>query len=398
MGVDVRALDPAEYRAAQDVFMAALMRPPTTDEQWRVREGTIRQGDVLGGFHDGTLAGTTRLFGSTLRVPGGAAVPAGAVTAVGVRADKTRRGVLTALMRAQLTDAKNRGHVVAMLHASEAAIYGRFGYGAATRARQVRLTIASVKWRDDMPRGGAVRLVDRADAEKLLPELYRRIGTARPGMMERSDGWWRVGFSRHEQRSLYGYAVHSDEHGDDDGYALYHAVPLGGDDIKLQVHDLVAATSTAAAELWRFLTGIDLATEIEAARPVDEPLEWWLQDARQCRTVDVFDDLWVRLVDVPAALHARTFGGSTPVVIEVRDRILPQNDGVYRIGSDGAERSERSPQLVMDVESLGALYLGDVSVSTVAAANRVEVRDPAALEDADAVFTTPRQPWCGTHF
>ena len=246
-------------------------------------------------------------------------------------------------------------------------------------------------------------MLERAEAEKVFPEVYHRLGSSRPGMMERDDDYWRVIFEyMHEPSQLSGFVVHTDEDGVDDGFAWYRitrAAPADGGARTAEVADLVAGDAVASAELWRFVTGLDLVAEVAAFdRPLDEPLHWWLRDSRQVRTVSVYDDLWVRLVDVRAALRARTYGGDTPVVVQVRDEILPENAGTYVIGAQGVRLSEDEPQLVMDVDMLGALYLGDVPVSTLADANRVEVRDPAAVPLADAVFTTARVPWCGTGF
>ncbi|GAA2807031.1 GNAT family N-acetyltransferase [Saccharopolyspora taberi] len=398
--LDVRPVAESEFRDANSLFLRTLHIPPASDDQWERSSARYEPGRVLGAFVDGELAGTAMAQSSSLAVPGGAVLPAGAVTNVGVRADRTRRGALTALKRAQFADARERGEPLTMLHASEAVIYGRFGYGVATRARKVRLDRARAVPHPDVPAGGAVRLVDAATAEKVLPEVYRRIGLTRPGMMSRPDGWWRHRLSALQQNAVV--VVHSDDHGVDDGFALYEAKAndYRFDDgmITIQVGDVQAADTTALAGLWRFLLELDMAHRIEAVdRPVNEPLEWWLTDRRQCRVTGVGDDLWLRLVDVPAALGARSFGAADPVVIAVRDPFLPENSGSYRIGPE-AVRCADDPQLAVGVDVLASLYLGDVSVSELVAAGRVEVRDPAAVAAADRLFATAEPPWCGTAF
>lgn len=397
----VRSLTSSELRAANDLFRRTIHQPPVTDEHWeRIFPVRIPERN-FGAFLDGELVGTAASSVVSLAVPGGA-TSAAAVTMVGVRADSTRRGALTAMMGAQLADVRDRGESAAILHASEATIYGRFGYGPATRSRVVSMDTRAAVMRADAPGGGRVRVVDSGESTKGLSELYGRIGLHRPGMISREDAWWRhveAGYSD----VFPAVAVHVGQDGVEDGFAVYQSITgdhrVGDFSCTLQVRDLQAANPAAAADLYRFLLGVDLARRVRVAlRPVDEPLEWWLADRRTAEVSHLADDLWLRLVDVPAALAARTYGGTEPVVIEVRDGFLPDNSGNYRIGRDGVDRCDRPAQLALEVDALGAVYLGDVSFVTLAAANRVTVLDPAALATADQVFATPRLPWCGTGF
>ncbi|MDA3647561.1 GNAT family N-acetyltransferase [Saccharopolyspora indica] len=393
--IDVRALAESEFRSAHDLFRRALLLPPCKDDAWENTRGRYELGRVLGAFDGGELAGTAMATTNELAVPGGQ-VAAGAVTGVGVRADRTRRGVLRGLMRAQLDDAAKRGEPVAMLHASEAAIYERFGYGLASRHRKVELERARVVFRDDAPRGGQVRVLDWEAAISLLPEIYRRCVVDRPGTIGRNEAWW-SGMRQYLGDGCL-VAVHADEDGADDGFAVYEPKP-GDGGTTVDVHDLKGADATAVAQLWRFLLGIDLVDRVVGhVRPLDEPLEWWLTDRRRCAVTEVADDLWVRLVDVLAALRARSYGAAEPVVVEVRDAFLPDNEGGYRIGPDGVERSTAEPQLSLDVSTLAVLYLGDQLPSTLVAAGRIEMRDPAAVAAADRLFATLETPWCGTGF
>jgi predicted acetyltransferase len=165
------------------------------------------------------------------------------------------------------------------------------------------------------------------------------------------------------------------------------------------VDDLHAASVAATAALWRFLTGVDLINSVRGwLRPLDEPIELLLADARACRTVDVGDETWLRLVDVEAALNARSWGEADPVVIGVFDAVLPANSGGYRLTPDGVKRTDEPAQLDLTVAELGRLYLGDVSPSKLAGAGRLTVRDQAALPAADAMFATDTVPWSGTFF
>ncbi|RRO18055.1 GNAT family N-acetyltransferase [Saccharopolyspora rhizosphaerae] len=389
---DVRVLSPAEHRQADELFRRAIFLPPADEDTWAATAQRVEAGRVLGAFVDDEVVGTALSMTSALTVPGGAELPAAAVTGVAVRADSTRRGLLTGMMRYQLDDAARRGEAVAVLHASEAGIYERFGYGVATRTRSVELQRAHM--RSSVPRSGRVRLVTQERARDLLPAIYRRCRTGRAGRVHRPDGWWPGrDVAMGESRTI---AVHSDDEGADDGFVVYQP---RGHSSTVDVRDLVAANDLAAGELWRFLVDLDLITTLAAFdRPVDEPLEWLLADRRTCRTTSVEDDLWVRLVDVPVALRARTYGPGDPVVVEVVDDVLPANSGRYRISSAGVTTCDDSAQLTMSAAALAALYLGDQPASALAAAGLVEAHTANALTSADHLFATARPPWCGTNF
>jgi predicted acetyltransferase len=355
----------------------------------------------FGAFAGTELIGVASSIGTELAVPGGATVPAAAVDGVGVRPDQTRRGVLTAMMREQLADCARRGEVVAHLHASETTIYGRFGYGVASRGKTLRITKNQARFRPDAPAGGRVRLLDTEAATEAIPLLYERIGLSRPGMMARPPTWWNWGREALIEKQLV--AVHTGPDGDD-GFALYRPEsrrsferPEAG--AALLVPDLHAATVSALAGLWRFLLRVDLVAEVCAPmRPLDEPVGMMLTDPRSCEVIRIQDHTWLRLLDVPAALAARAYRQADPVVVDVTDPVLPGNTGRYRISPDGAEPTDAPADLGVDVDTLAVLYLGDRAPSTLAALNRVDVRTPASLIHADSLFATGAAPWCGTPF
>ena len=350
------------------------------------------------------LVGTATSFPCRMAVPGGAVLDTAAVTQVGVRADHTRRGLLSALMRAQLDDVAARGEALAALHATEARIYGRFGYGVATRAQSVRVRRSGRGLRPAVPAVGEVRLVTPDEIGPVSADLHERIALDRPGMITRGETWWRspAEWARREQRSVVA-AVHTGPDGDD-GFVV--AASGKGDFAArpLQVEDLHADSVTAAAALWRFLLDVDLVGEVTAwARPLDDPIDLLLADPRDLTVTGVEDELWLRLVDVPAALAARGFAAAPPVLLGVHDTLRETNAGVYRIAGGTAERVEPlggpvAPELECDVAGLAMAYLGDRRPAELAAAGWWTVHDPAALERADAAFTTATVPWCGTMF
>ncbi|MCE0762212.1 GNAT family N-acetyltransferase [Pseudonocardia kujensis] len=419
-GAEVRVLEPGEFRSAHALFGAALHAGgPVDDEHWARTRLSYAPGRTFGvDLPAGTLAGTAMSFGSALTVPGGARVPMAAVTRVGVRADRTRRGLLTALMREQLSDAADRGEVAATLRASEARIYGRFGYGVASRGRNLRVT-AGARFRVGAPSGGEVRLLHPEEAAGILPPLYARIlaDTARAGPIVRDEGWWaHVLRSRRSDDQARGIAVHTGS-GGDDGFATWTVRQDGTDfgENVLELADLHAATPQATAGLWRFLLGIDLLRAVSAhLRPLDEPLDLFLEDPRACRTTGVGDETWLRLLDVPAALAARSWGETAgePLRLRVHDALFPANDGVHLVGgrasgSNGADPADPAPagdgpaDLECDVAGLAMAYLGDRRPSELVASGWWTAHDGAAVGRADRLFAAPGPgsvPWCGTFF
>lgn len=391
----VRVLRPDEYRAARDLFSVAVHHPPVTDQQWAGLESSYEPDRTLGGFVDGELVGTAMSFASRIGLPGGTSLPLAAVTDVGVRADHTRRGVATALIRELLVSVTEP---LARLWASEGEIYGRFGFGISEWGGEIVLDRRTAVLRPDAPTGGAVRLVSWDEALKVLPEIFERTGLARNGAMTRPDFYWRqqrvFGEIRGEFRRI---AVHRGPDGVDDGFVMFFVA--GRDPHRLNVIDLHTANPRAWAGLWRFLLGVDLVDEVRAEdRPLDEPLRWLFTDPRACRVAEVGDGSWLRLVDVPSALAARSYRDGEPVVIEVSDPFLPANSGRYRISVDGAVRTDEPAGIALDVSALASLYLGGTRASALAAAGRLRVLDPAALARADRLFDADVPPWCGTFF
>ncbi|MGE3288766.1 MAG: GNAT family N-acetyltransferase [Pseudonocardia sp.] len=396
----VAILEPDELRAAYDLFAGTILFGPATDASWPHASALYPPGRALGVREGHDLVATATAFGSRLAVPGGAQLPMAAVTRVGVRADRTRRGLLTAMMHHQLRDAAERGEVVATLRASQSRIYGRFGYGVATRGRGVRVRRSGAGWRDAAPGGGTVRLLSREDVLDVLPAVHERLALRRPGGMTRPPGWW----STMHGRDVAGTdvllaAVHTGPDGDD-GYAVatlaepredFERRPLG-------VSDLHAADVQVTAALWRFLLDVDLTGAVEAhLRPLDEPLELMLADRRDCAVTSAGDETWLRILDVPGALAALPCAGE-PVRLGVRDALFPANSGVYLLGDGPARHVDAAPELECDVAALAMAYLGDTPPSALAATGWWRVHDADAVTRADRLLTGGVLPWCGTYF
>lgn len=399
---EVRPIAEDERRATLDVLGRALLDGGVTDEFWAEVADSWPAEHKFGAFDDGVPIGVVGSYDTEIAVPGGNRVPVAAVDGVGVRADRTRRGVLTAMMRTQLDYLAGRGFALACLHASEPTIYGRFGYGVGALGKTVSITRPAARLHDALRPSGEVRLLTAEEAVKEIPPLYQRIGLHRPGMIGRPDMWWPMVHDRHV-RARHLVAVHSGPDGDD-GFVSYETVNQGTVQdphrgTVLSVRELHAANDTARTELWRYLLSVDLVSEVHARyRPVDEPLDLMLTDPRYAATTQVGSDLWVRLLDVGAALSARSYRDAGTVVLDVTDRRLPANTGRYEVSAGGARRTEAAAGLSLDVDVLAMLYLGGWSATALAQAGRITVDDPAAVSRADELFTTVAAPWCGTFF
>jgi predicted acetyltransferase len=387
---EIRVLsEEAQFRAHTTVFRRAMHWGPPTDEQWPVVLPSYEPGRALAAFDGDEMIGTTQSYASALVVPGGAVVPHSAVSRVGVRADYTRRGVLTALMREQLSSLPDP---VATLRASEGRIYGRFGYGTAGRWRTVEIDAKRAVIAGEMT--GRVRMIDQDAADKLLPEMHEAIGLTRPGQIRRWAGWWARARDRKTDAENSVTVVHSGPDGDD-GFLTYKVATEKDFQHRVSIQDLVTENDDAWRDLWIYVSRLDLVDHIEIDVALDDPVSWLFEDQRVVHTKDMYDEIWLRLVDVPRMLSARTYGAANPVVIEVHDKLLPANDGCYRVSPDGAERVDAPADIRIPVGLLAAVYFGDTMFSQLAAAKRIE---GTRLADADALFAVAQKPYCGTFF
>ncbi len=363
----------------------------------------------LGAFVAGSLCGTAASFAAQVTVPGERTVPCAAVTQVTVLPTHRRRGLLAAMMRHQLLDAIDRGEPAAMLIAAEWPIYGRYGYGMATEAAATVVDAAMAEFRDPGLEG-SIELVDPAELVELAPGPFDRHRITSPGAIDRSATMWpvyadvtsRPGMEAPKNRSR---VVHRDPSGEVDGYAAYdpterweHNRPC----VRLNVPELIAATPSAWRDLWRYLCAVDWVTEVQAAvRAVDEDLRPLLVNGRATRQDDRSDHMWVRLLDVPAALEARTYEAPVHVVVDVHDPYL-ERGGRFTLdgGPDGATctRTDDEPDVSLAIDVLGAAYLGGASLAGYALAGRIDEHTDGAVAALDRGMRTARAPWATTGF
>lgn len=398
MALEIRTITAGEVAAFRDGMLQTFGLAPEVDPGFAERFiELIDLSQAWAAFDAGTLVATAATFALEIGLPGGASLPIAGLTAVTVRPTHRRRGILRQLVQRHLDDARARGYAVSGLWASEAGIYGRFGYGLATLADAIEiehahdLTVAAGRELD------VLEPIDEARARELLSAIYERATAGRPGALRRTDVWWRErrfletpwargGASprRHvvarRGDELVGYLVYRQRPG------FTRGLPSGTVDIV----ELLAVDPRAEATLWQFALHVDLFPNVTWANaPVDDSLTWIVSDPRRIRRRRT-DALFLRIDDVPAALSARGY----------------DHDGVLVLALDGqswelaAERGRgrcvpttRAPDLRLDRRTLGALYLGGTPASQLARAGLVE-GTARALATADRLFASPLAPWC----
>lgn len=341
-------------------------------------------------------AGALRL---ELTVPGGVVACCGTTT-VGVLPTHRRRGILGSLMRAQLDDAHSRGEPVAALWASEGAIYGRFGFGLASMQGSIDVEGRSAPLRASAPPAN-IRLVDEAEALEVIPRLYDEIRCEQPGMFARPRAWWEARTLSDDPRRREGGGELTravlELDGRPAGYSLYrvHAgFERGTSTGHTSVIEAFAARPAANHALWEFLLGIDWLPRLKANHlPPDHALFLLTAEPRRLNYV-VGDALWVRLLDVGAALSARSLAGDGRLVLEVHDAFCEWNTGRWAVEREQTRPTDADPDLRLDVADLASPYLGGFSFAQLARAGRVAALTPGALDRADALFRTDRLPWC----
>ena len=395
MGIEIRPIEEQELeqwlRVSYRGFGVHL-----TDAEMVLRRPTVEVDRALAAVEDGLIVGTTLAHSLQMTAPGGRlATPV--VDAVTVQPTHRRRGILTQMIARQLRDFHERGEALSALVASESSIYGRFGFGIGSPREDWTIARAHTAFADPAEPPGHVRFVDKEEAREMLPAVYDRVCTARNGMISINEALWDHAFADPEHSrggATASFYVTYEEDGRCDGFAAYR---MNHGDGTLRVDELYAATDNAYGSLWRYCLHVDLVSSIRAmARVVDEPLPWMLADPRRLER-SVRDQMWLRLVDVRAALSSRRYMQSGRVVLEVQDTFCPWNDGRIELegGPAGAEchPTQASLDLSLSAADLAAVYLGAVRFRTLAHAGRVEEHTPRALQLADTMFATPSQPW-----
>jgi predicted acetyltransferase len=405
MDIEIRPIVMDELRTYFEALEAAF-HGTLKDEELEIERGVAEPDRYLAAFEDGAIVGNAAAVSYRLTVPGGARVTASGITAVGVLPSHRRRGITTALMERQLRDTIAHGEPVSLLHASEGGIYGRFGYGVATMVSEIDIETDRSTFVRGISPGGRSRLVSRDDAKVRARPVYD-VAADRPGMVPLDDRWWGWLFAPgHEDKEKPPFfVVHEDEAGTPDAFAQYRVKHRWPSDIprnELSTWLVVASTPEGYAGLWRYLLDVDLVATVKAGqRPADEPLLRMLEEPRQLK-LRLSDGMYLRIVDVGAALATRSYAADGRLVIEVEDRFLPEIGGRFALevegGTGSCTRTADEPDLVCAINELGAVYLSGARWTQLAHAGLVkEVRSGAVFE-ADALFAWPVSPWCAFMF
>ena len=409
MDVELRAATADEYPTYQRVVETTFGHHPTDEEIELGRHVFEPERSILA-VDGGDIVATAGAYSFDLTLPGGTAVPVAGVSYVGVLATHRRRGILRRMMDQQLDDVAARGEPIAVLTASESGIYGRFGYGLAAQSAWSEVDARHAGLAHPAKAAGRVRFVQPDEAAKVFPAVYDQVRLRHPGHVSRHDGWWTMWFADPEiwrdGLSKRFYVVHESAAGEPDGFLAYRIKedwPDGVPHLELHIRDMETLDAEAEAALFGFCMQVDLVGRVMLDnRPIDDPLRWRLVEPRRLRVRKSGDFLWLRVLDVAAALGARRYGTDDRLTIELTDRFRPANDGRWTVegGPDGAAaaRSDRDADLALESADLGAIYLGGARPSTLAAAGRIEERTDGALRRADAFFSSMPAPWCSTEF
>ncbi|MER7585416.1 GNAT family N-acetyltransferase [Kitasatospora sp. NPDC097691] len=407
-GLRVRAVSEDEVEAWDRALTLGFLRPHVGSAA-DVRRREWAPGRMLAGFDGDRQIATFRSYDAELTVPGGAVITADAITHVTVSTTHRRRGLLSTMMRRDLAAAAERGTAVAILIAAEYGIYGRFGFGPATRGAGWRVDLRRARGlREGLPGvpGGRIDFVTMAELREVGPVLHDRWRRTQPGAIDRYELWWQlttgeVQVPGSDFKEPFA-AVHRDADGTVTGLVLYRVEDKwDGDypDCTLTVEEFTALDLPTTVELWRFLFSVDWVARIAVANASpDDPLPLLLQDRRAATPhEDSSDYLWLRVLDVEAAFAARTYGAPGRVVLEVDDKLgFASGRWALEAAADGTGRCSRTTDdadLALGATELGSLYLGAETAPRLAAAALVTELRPGAAAAADLLLRTPLQAW-----
>jgi len=359
---------------------------------------------ITAAFDGKEVVGSTSSYPFQMTIPGGPVATAG-ITLVGVRPTHRRQGILSKLMKQLLEGAHGRGEPIAALWVAEETIYGRFGCGICSINGEIRIDRAHTHYRKHWERTLVARQVESKEALGSFPSVYEQVAPQSPGMLSRTRDWWEVRqlFDNPSDRRRAGplLRVLFEREGKPAGYALYsHRTEFieGRSNSTLEVREAIGVDTDATAQVWRYLFDIDLMAQIHAEyMPIDHPLFFLLAEPRRLR-FHAQDGIWLRLVDVEAALRARSYAAGEQLVLEVADSFCPWNEGCYRIEEGEVSRAKGEADLRLDVRELASVFMGGFSFTQLLRAGLVEELRPGGIGCADRLFATPVAPWCPEMF
>jgi predicted acetyltransferase len=392
-----------------EVFSEAfgVQFPPERDARFKA---TVEFDRTLGAFDGDRLVGTTVGCGFSMTVPGGPQ-PVCGVTGVAVLPSHRRQGVLSALMRRQLADLHENGEALAALYASEAGIYGRYGYGRGVDNLFFDIPKRGSHFAPHAPVDPAlrVRVARPTVVREELEKVFEAVRTTRPGLYARSEARWDALLADDESARLgtgpQRCVLVEDDSGTR-GYALFRVKPSYTDhdvpDGQVRLSELFAVDPAAYALVWRQVLDRDLCSTLHAwNRPADDPIIHLLAEPRLL-SAGWLDEMWIRVVDLERAMPARAYAAAADVVVEVTDPVCPWNEGRWRLSCDrdGAtwSRTTDPAEVSLPVGVLGAAYLGGRPLGTFHSAGIADELRRGALRTLSAAMLWDVAPWGGLVF
>ncbi|MBV1778204.1 GNAT family N-acetyltransferase [Paeniglutamicibacter sp. ABSL32-1] len=359
-------------------------------------------------LHADAPVATYAAFPGTLNIGGGNLMPVHQITSVTVSPTHRRRGLLRRMITPDLERARESGAVFAALTASEATIYGRFGFGRATQRARFKLkTDQGVPLRGRAE--GSVVAVAPAELKKYAPAIFaaahaRTLGSISATRFDvgQAAGEWADYDSLKPVPNLRA-ALHLDAQGKPDGFMSYLFSGWKVEPPTMEIGQMCTVGGAARRELIAYLGAHDLVEKITGRGPVDDVLPTALENARAYKATALGDHLWLRILDLETALTARTYAGDGRIVLRIRDS-LGMAEGTWELAvEDSAASVRRAPEGVepaagLDVRDLGSLYLGGFSAAHLAGAGVLEVHDPGAVRILDSLFATATVPYCQADF
>jgi predicted acetyltransferase len=404
MSVEIRPVPAADTRRWFDAVNASFAEFPE-DEQWELDQKILEPERVLGAYDGERIVGGGGAFSFRMTVPGGRQVATGGVTMVGVLPTHRRQGALRKLMARQLADVRSAGEPLAALWASEGSIYQRFGYGLASLNGRLEIERDRATFRNPIPASGTFELLEAAEARGHMQVVYDAVRAVTPGFYVRSETWWDVVLAdplfRRRDASRKFHAIHRRD-GRAVGYVVYRVKSDWidtGPASTLLVVELMAVDAEATQQVWRYAFGVDLMKRIHSRLgPADHPLLLLVAEPRRLQ-LRVGDALWLRIVDVPAALEGRGYAADGTVVLEVADEFMPEVAGTWRLtttgGSGRVQATTEPADIRLDITDLGAVYLGAFSFTSLARAGRTTEFTAGARASADRMLASDDPPpWC----
>lgn len=384
--IEIRSATDADWSAIAQLDATNFLVPRTVESFDGWRSLIPPDGSVVA-CDDGDVVGTAHFFDMRLTVPGGAVLPMAGLTITAVAPTHRRRG----LLRAMYTELHDRvaagGYALAGLTASEGGIYGRFGYGPSTTIQEYCIARRLARFRSDVPDPGGVRIVKPAEHRDDFAQIYERWRQGTPGGLVRPQALWDDLLADNDYRRHGGTEFYAFLH--PDAYALYRV--HHEDQAQVRVEEITAATVEGGIAIWRALLGLDLIEKVVYGTHPADPLPYLLTDPRLARTTDYVDDLWLRIMDIPAALEARSYSADLSTVIDVSDEFRCDG-GTFALdiedGRATCTPTDAPADVRMGFDVLGSLYLGGHRASAFATVNRLCCNDFETVTRLDAAFVS----------